>query len=133
MSENERLLREAVDWILKDAAYKAPEQIGPVAARWIGRLREAAARAASVAQPEGAISLATRLLAVLPPQWQYSEIQDLAKRVLAAPAVTESSTHILDGIETRKMRDEQGREIKGALWIRRDDVVDALLLSKAGA
>lgn len=34
-------LVEAVRWILQDAAYKAPEQIGVVAERWIDRLRDA--------------------------------------------------------------------------------------------
>lgn len=34
-------LESAVDWVLSDADYKAPEQIGPVAQRWITRLREA--------------------------------------------------------------------------------------------
>lgn len=34
-------LRAAVEWVLNDAAYKAPEQVGPEARRWIARLREA--------------------------------------------------------------------------------------------
>lgn len=41
-------------------------------------------------------------------------------------------TKILDGIETRLMRDSYGSIEKGALWIRRDDVVAALLKWQAG-
>jgi hypothetical protein len=37
-------LRAAVDWVLNDAAYKAPELIGPVCARWIDRLQRAASQ-----------------------------------------------------------------------------------------
>ncbi len=39
-AENERL-RAAIDWVLNDAAYKAPEQIGEAAQRWLGRLADA--------------------------------------------------------------------------------------------
>ena len=39
-----RALREAVRWILNDAAYKAPEQIGIVAERWLDRLRACSCR-----------------------------------------------------------------------------------------
>jgi hypothetical protein len=34
-------LRDAVNWILNDVAYKAPEQVGLAAERWIQKLREA--------------------------------------------------------------------------------------------
>jgi hypothetical protein len=34
-------LREAAEWVINDANYKAPEQIGEVAERWLGRLRAA--------------------------------------------------------------------------------------------
>jgi hypothetical protein len=34
-------LEAAVDWVLNDAAFKAPEQIGEVGYRWIEVLREA--------------------------------------------------------------------------------------------
>lgn len=34
-------LRKAVEWVLNDAAYKAPEQIGETAARWINVLQRA--------------------------------------------------------------------------------------------
>jgi len=46
-ASNLRALRAAltraegsVDWILNDARYKAPEQVGPTAQRWIERLEE---------------------------------------------------------------------------------------------
>jgi hypothetical protein len=32
---------DAVEWVLNDASFKAPEQIGPVAERWIDRLESA--------------------------------------------------------------------------------------------
>lgn len=41
VSDEIRKLRQAVDWIIDDAAYKPPELVGDVAARWIHRLREA--------------------------------------------------------------------------------------------
>lgn len=34
-------LVEAVEWVLRDASYKAPEQVGMVARRWLDRLRAA--------------------------------------------------------------------------------------------
>ena len=40
-SRGAKSMEEAVDWVLNDAAYKAPEQIGIVAERWIEKLREA--------------------------------------------------------------------------------------------
>lgn len=52
----------------------------------------------AVAEPqvtEEAQRLATKLLAAPPPQWQYAEIQDLAKRVLAAPVAPQKLTHKL--------------------------------------
>lgn len=37
-------LREAIQWVVRDAAYKAPEQMGAaMAARWIDRLQSALA------------------------------------------------------------------------------------------
>jgi hypothetical protein len=36
-------LEAAVEWVLNDALYKAPEQIGVVPERWIDRLKEARA------------------------------------------------------------------------------------------
>jgi hypothetical protein len=35
------VLKEAVAWVLNDAGFKAPEQIGVVAERWIDRLQDA--------------------------------------------------------------------------------------------
>jgi hypothetical protein len=43
-------MRAAVEWILNDAQYKAPEQIGEVASRWLERLRRLAT--SSVASPQ---------------------------------------------------------------------------------
>jgi|SRR5271155_2977367 len=37
----DRQLKVAVEWVLSDASFKAPEQIGQVAEGWIDRLREA--------------------------------------------------------------------------------------------
>lgn len=34
-------LVSAAEWVLTDAAYKAPEQVGLVAGRWVDRLRTA--------------------------------------------------------------------------------------------
>jgi hypothetical protein len=31
----------AIKWILRDSCYKSPEQIGPVAERWLERLQDA--------------------------------------------------------------------------------------------
>ncbi len=36
-------LEQVVRWVLNDAAYKAPEQIGDEARRWVEALREAVA------------------------------------------------------------------------------------------
>jgi hypothetical protein len=41
MSDKERVLVAAVEWVLNDAMFKAPEQVGPVAERWIDRLTRA--------------------------------------------------------------------------------------------
>lgn len=45
--ETSKAIAEAVRWVLHDAAYKAPEQIGVVAQRWIDRLRGAENTAAA--------------------------------------------------------------------------------------
>lgn len=34
-------LRDAIDWVLSDAVYKPPEEIGDIAQRWLSRLRAA--------------------------------------------------------------------------------------------
>jgi hypothetical protein len=39
--DRERIIIRAVEWVLNDAKYKAPEQVGPVAERWIDRLKSA--------------------------------------------------------------------------------------------
>jgi hypothetical protein len=40
-----RIAEEALAWIVTDAGYKAPEQVGPAARRWIERARAALASA----------------------------------------------------------------------------------------
>lgn len=41
-AEKERdKLRDAIDWVLSDAVYKPPEEIGDIAQRWLARLRAA--------------------------------------------------------------------------------------------
>lgn len=37
--EVSKAMADAVRWVLQDAVYKAPEQVGPIAQRWIDRLR----------------------------------------------------------------------------------------------
>lgn len=35
-------IQEAIRWILNDASYKPPEEIGDIAERWISKLRQVA-------------------------------------------------------------------------------------------
>lgn len=41
--ERTRVLREAVHWVVNDAFYKPPEQVGDTAYRWLARLSSALA------------------------------------------------------------------------------------------
>lgn len=55
LPEISKKMAEAVRWILHDAAFKAPEQIGDIAERWVDRLQavEAFAAQALSAAEEG--------------------------------------------------------------------------------
>jgi hypothetical protein len=37
----EKILLSAIEWVIRDASFKAPEEIGPVCERWLDHLTAA--------------------------------------------------------------------------------------------